>query len=165
MLMISPYLQPYQKFNMWEHKKINMGAGKTVIYSSLETGLRPVLLKYQVASSIQCYSPVTLLPIQSNLFVILQWEREEIFPAHEVFKKLANAGLLGINKPVEYGGLGLDYKYQMAFLEATGTIRASGVGMGIGKLFSNTIKLISWEAPPPPIKNSTLENFYGRLWC
>ena len=79
----------------------------------------------------------------------MQWEREEIFPAHEVFKKLANAGLLGINKPVEYGGLGLDYKYQMAFLEATGTIRASGVGMGIGKLFSNKIKLISWEAPPP----------------
>ena len=27
-------------------------------------------------------------------------------------KKLGNAGLLGINKPVEYGGLGLDYKYQ-----------------------------------------------------
>ena len=62
-----------------------------------------------------------------------QWEKEQIFPAHEVFKKLAQAGLLGINKPVEYGGLGLDYKYQMAFLEACGTIRASGVAMGIGE--------------------------------
>jgi citronellyl-CoA dehydrogenase len=46
---------------------------------------------------------------------------------------LGNAGLLGINKPVEYGGLGLDYKYQMAFLEASGHIRASGVAMGIGE--------------------------------
>jgi citronellyl-CoA dehydrogenase len=61
-----------------------------------------------------------------------QWEKEQIFPAHEVFKKFGDAGLLGINKPVEYGGLGLDYKYQMAFLEASGHIRASGVAMGIG---------------------------------
>ena len=29
-------------------------------------------------------------------------------------KKLGNAGLLGINKPVEFGGLGLDYKYQVS---------------------------------------------------
>ena len=35
-----------------------------------------------------------------------------MYPAHEVMKKLGDAGLLGINKPVEYGGLGLDYKYQ-----------------------------------------------------
>ena len=41
-----------------------------------------------------------------------QWEKEKIYPAHEVMKKLGNAGLLGINKPVECGGLGLDYKYQ-----------------------------------------------------
>ena len=62
-----------------------------------------------------------------------KWEREQIFPAHELFKKLGNAGLMGINKPVEYGGQGLDYKYQMAFLEACGHIRASGVAMGIGQ--------------------------------
>ena len=61
-----------------------------------------------------------------------QWEKDQIFPAHELFKKFGDAGLLGINKPVEYGGLGLDYKYQMAFLEASGHIRASGVAMGIG---------------------------------
>ena len=30
------------------------------------------------------------------------------------------------------GGLGLDYKYQLAFLEATGYIRSGGVAMGIG---------------------------------
>ena len=63
---------------------------------------------------------------------LCQWEKDQIFPAHELFKKFGDAGLLGINKPVEYGGLGLDYKYQMAFLEASGHIRASGVAMGIG---------------------------------
>ena len=43
-----------------------------------------------------------------------KWEAEKIYPAHEVMKKLGNAGLLGINKPVEFGGLGLDYKYQVS---------------------------------------------------
>ncbi len=33
---------------------------------------------------------------------------------------------------MEYGGLGLDYKYQMAILETAGHIRAAGAGMGIG---------------------------------
>jgi citronellyl-CoA dehydrogenase len=39
---------------------------------------------------------------------------------------------VGVNKPVEYGGLGLDYKYQLAVLETAGHIRSGGVGMGIG---------------------------------
>ena len=50
----------------------------------------------------------------------------------KVFKKLGQAGLLGVNKPVEHGGLGLDYKYQMALVEAAGSIRSPGVAMGIG---------------------------------
>ena len=40
-----------------------------------------------------------------------QWEAEGIFPAHQVFKKLGDAGLLGLTKPVEYGGMGLDYRW------------------------------------------------------
>ena len=28
-----------------------------------------------------------------------QWEAEGIFPAHELFKKLGNLGMLGISKP------------------------------------------------------------------
>ena len=36
-----------------------------------------------------------------------QWEAEGIFPAHELFKKLGDLGMLGINKPEKYGGLGL----------------------------------------------------------
>ena len=39
-----------------------------------------------------------------------EWEESGIFPAHQVFKKLGDAGLLGLTKPVEFGGMGLDYR-------------------------------------------------------
>ena len=39
--------------------------------------------------------------------------------------------MLGINKPTEFGGLGLPYKYQMAFGEALGHCRAGGVSMAV----------------------------------
>jgi citronellyl-CoA dehydrogenase len=61
-----------------------------------------------------------------------QWEREGIWPAHEVLGKLGKLGLLGINKPVEYGGMGLDYSYHLMFLEELGGIHGGGVSMGIG---------------------------------
>ena len=62
---------------------------------------------------------------------INDWEEAEIFPAHQVFKKLGDAGLLGVHKPVEFGGLGLDYSYEIAFCEAVGNVSASGIGMAI----------------------------------
>ncbi|KAJ0003113.1 hypothetical protein NQD34_018153 [Periophthalmus magnuspinnatus] len=61
-----------------------------------------------------------------------QWEAEGIFPAHKIFKILGNAGFLGVNKPVEYGGLGLDFSYSMAVSEELGHIRCGGVPMAIG---------------------------------
>ena len=61
-----------------------------------------------------------------------QWEEEQIFPAHRVFKAFGDLGLLGICKPVEYGGLGLDYSYQSVFNEAAGSIGAGGVRMALG---------------------------------
>jgi len=61
-----------------------------------------------------------------------QWEEEGIFPAREVFKKLGALGLLGINKPQAFGGMGLDYSYQIAFTEQLGLIESAGVSMGIG---------------------------------
>jgi len=60
------------------------------------------------------------------------WEQAEIFPAHEVFRGLGKLGLLGINKPAEYGGLALDYSYALAFAEALGDIDCGGVPMAIG---------------------------------
>lgn len=49
-----------------------------------------------------------------------EWEKEGHFPAHQVFKKLGDAGLLGVTKPVDYGGLGLDYSYSVAVAEELG---------------------------------------------
>ena len=61
-----------------------------------------------------------------------EWEAAGIFPAHELFRKMGELGLLGISKPVEYGGLGLDYSYQIVFSEELGRIQCGGVGMAIG---------------------------------
>jgi len=61
-----------------------------------------------------------------------KWEENGIFPAHEVFKKLGDAGLLGINKPIEYGGMGLDYSYAMVMAEELGHINCGSVPMAIG---------------------------------
>ena len=61
-----------------------------------------------------------------------EWEAAEIFPAHEVFKKLGGLGMLGLTKPEAYGGAGLDYSYSMVFAETLGAIRCGGVPMAIG---------------------------------
>ncbi|GAB2472382.1 acyl-CoA dehydrogenase family protein [Comamonas humi] len=61
-----------------------------------------------------------------------EWEANEIFPAHELFKKMGTLGFLGITKPEAYGGLGLDFSYALAAAEAIGSAKAQGVGMGIG---------------------------------
>jgi citronellyl-CoA dehydrogenase len=61
-----------------------------------------------------------------------RWEDEGIFPAHEVFKKAAKLGLLGVNKPEAYGGMGLDYSYQAVVTEELGGAGSSGVTMAIG---------------------------------
>jgi citronellyl-CoA dehydrogenase len=61
-----------------------------------------------------------------------EWEEAEIFPAHDLFKKLGDLGLLGITKPEEYGGMGLDYSYQAVMDEALGWCNCGGVPMAIG---------------------------------
>jgi citronellyl-CoA dehydrogenase len=54
------------------------------------------------------------------------------FPAHELFKKLGDLGFLGLNKPIEFGGQGLDYSYALMMAEELGAIRCGGVPMAIG---------------------------------
>ncbi len=61
-----------------------------------------------------------------------EWERAGAFPAHEVFRKLGKQSLLGITRPVEYGGLGLDYSFATAFHEAVGEIECGAIPMAIG---------------------------------
>jgi len=60
-----------------------------------------------------------------------EWEAAGNYPAKVVFKKLGDAGLLGVNKPVEYGGMGLNFKYSIALNEVMGNIKCGGVPMSI----------------------------------
>jgi citronellyl-CoA dehydrogenase len=61
-----------------------------------------------------------------------EWEKEGVFPAHELFKKLGDLGLLGISKPEDYGGLGLDFSYDAILAEEIGAVRGGSVPMAIG---------------------------------
>ncbi len=61
-----------------------------------------------------------------------EWEAAEIFPAHEVFRKMGELGFLGVTKPEKYGGMGLDYSYGAVVNETLGHIRCGGVPMAIG---------------------------------
>lgn len=61
-----------------------------------------------------------------------EWEAAGRFPIHEVFKKMGDLGLLGICKPEENGGLGLDYSYNLVVAEELGRINAGGVALAMG---------------------------------
>ena len=63
---------------------------------------------------------------------VAEWEAMGQFPAHEVFKKLGNLGLLGLKYPEEFGGVGLDFSYSMVMAEALGQCSCGGVPMAIG---------------------------------
>ncbi|MEW9899497.1 acyl-CoA dehydrogenase family protein [Chitinivorax sp. PXF-14] len=60
------------------------------------------------------------------------WEQAGRFPAHALFKKLGDLGLLGIHKPVENGGLGLDVSYNLVVAEELGRAACGGVPLAIG---------------------------------
>jgi citronellyl-CoA dehydrogenase len=61
-----------------------------------------------------------------------EWEAAGRFPIHEVFKKMGELGLLGVSKPEKYGGLGLDYSYNLAVAEELGLCNCGGVPLSIG---------------------------------
>ncbi|CAL8089780.1 unnamed protein product [Orchesella dallaii] len=62
---------------------------------------------------------------------VKEWELAEESPTNEIVRKLGKEGLLGIRFPKEYGGLGLNYKYQAAYLEQVGTVPAAGPVAGV----------------------------------
>ena len=61
-----------------------------------------------------------------------EWEKAGHFPAHEVFKKAGDLGLLGIKYDTAYGGMGLDFSYSMVASEAWGIANCGGVPLAIG---------------------------------
>lgn len=60
-----------------------------------------------------------------------EWEEEGIAPLHEIFKKMGDLDFLGIRYDPKYGGLGLDYWYELVFLEELARINCGGVPMAI----------------------------------
>ncbi|MFV0300107.1 MAG: acyl-CoA dehydrogenase family protein [Paracoccus sp. (in: a-proteobacteria)] len=63
---------------------------------------------------------------------VAEWDKAGGFPAHELFAKMGDLGLLGISKPTAFGGLGLDYSYEIAFSEEIGGAHCAGVPLAIG---------------------------------
>ncbi len=61
-----------------------------------------------------------------------EWEAAGIFPAHDVFASLGALGLLGVDKPEAFGGMGLDYSYAAVMAEELGWMKCAGVPMAIG---------------------------------
>lgn len=60
-----------------------------------------------------------------------KWEDDGIAPLHDLFKKLGDLGFLGIRYDPKYGGQGLDYWFELAFLEELGQINCGGIPMAI----------------------------------
>ncbi|MFL6714059.1 MAG: acyl-CoA dehydrogenase family protein [Sulfurifustis sp.] len=61
-----------------------------------------------------------------------EWEKAGMFPAHELFRKMAAQGWLGITRAEKYGGLALDWSYTTAFGEALGDVNGGSVPMAVG---------------------------------
>src|SRR3984893_3769311 len=59
------------------------------------------------------------------------WEAAGGFPAHELFPRLAEAGLLGLEYDPAYGGQGADHSYTVILGEELGRSGCNGVPMAI----------------------------------
>jgi citronellyl-CoA dehydrogenase len=72
------------------------------------------------------------IDIEINPYVD-QWEADRIFPAHELFPKLAEIGAFGLEYDEAYGGQGADHSYTLVLMEELGyRCNVAGVPMAIG---------------------------------
>ena len=60
-----------------------------------------------------------------------EWEGKGEAPLHDLFKKMGDLGFLGIRYDPKYGGQGLDYWYDLVFLEELGHIQGLGIPMAV----------------------------------
>ncbi|MGB3438871.1 MAG: acyl-CoA dehydrogenase family protein [Actinophytocola sp.] len=61
-----------------------------------------------------------------------EWEAKGIFPAHELFSKMAKLDLLGLEYDTAYGGQGADHLCTVILHEELGRVGPAGVALGIG---------------------------------
>jgi citronellyl-CoA dehydrogenase len=62
---------------------------------------------------------------------VREWEEAGAFPAHQLFKALGAAGLLGLEYDPAYGGQGADHSYTVILGEELGRMGCAGVAMAI----------------------------------
>ncbi|MBA2319512.1 MAG: acyl-CoA dehydrogenase family protein [Deltaproteobacteria bacterium] len=74
--------------------------------------------------SVRAYAVAKLAPHRA------EWDDAGEFP-REVFRELADLGVLGIRFPEAHGGLGLDWWYTVAFVEGLAHCRNAGLIMSI----------------------------------
>lgn len=60
-----------------------------------------------------------------------EWEEQGFTPLHDLFKKMGELGFLGIRYDTKYGGEGLDYWYELVFLEEIARIHCGGVPLAM----------------------------------
>jgi citronellyl-CoA dehydrogenase len=60
-----------------------------------------------------------------------EWEEARIFPAHELFPKLAAIGAFGLEYDEAYGGQGADHTFTLVLMEELGRSDIAGVPMAI----------------------------------
>lgn len=61
-----------------------------------------------------------------------EWENAGTFPAHDLFPKLGELGLLGLEYDPEYGGQGADHSFTVILCEELYRAGAAGVPLAIG---------------------------------
>jgi hypothetical protein len=86
-----------------------------------------------------------------------EWEKAELFPAHELFKKLGDLGFLGLNKPVEFGGQGLDYTIRCGRCSCS----AGRDRVMSGSEISSREQTSDRGGLPGPVKRSTMSSSGG----
>src|SRR5690349_16148761 len=59
------------------------------------------------------------------------WERAGALPTHELYRALADEGLLGLTLPVGDGGAGLDLGYSYVWAQELGRIPAGSPAMSL----------------------------------
>ncbi len=60
-----------------------------------------------------------------------EWESAGIFPAHELFGRLGELGILGLEYDPAYGGQGADHSYTLVYGEEMGRAGCGGIPMAV----------------------------------
>ena len=61
-----------------------------------------------------------------------EWESKEMMPLHDIFSKMADIGMLGLEYEPEYGGQGADHLFTLLLAEEFGRADHGSIGMAVG---------------------------------